>query len=182
MKHSTMKIMSLILAVCMVISLLPMSVLASGTGWTWNIYLNCNNSGANGVTVTDGYHTWADDTKNLGDGTADNYNIYWDSANATLHLKDFTLTVTQYYTGILVDDPSGSSGKQDFNIVLEGTNTISGDGSYSGKFGALNEANDTAMMSALNRINGGTANSKTFAGNSSSNRPPMTPPTRPMQA
>jgi uncharacterized repeat protein (TIGR02543 family) len=163
MKHSTMKIMSLILAVCMIISLMPMSVLASNTSWIWNIYLNCDDDGTKGVTVTAGYHTWADDTKTLGDGTAENYNIYWDSANATLHLKDFTLTVTQYYTGILVDDPSGSSAKQDFNIVLEGTNNISG-GNYAGKFGAKSMAGDSQMMNNLNISGDGTLNASGYSG------------------
>jgi len=157
-----MQIMSFILAVCMVISLLPMTALA--VSWTWNVTLA-------GTNITSGGYYKVSGSALTADGSAEDYNAHFDSASKTLYLNNFVYSAASSSAMLDVAPSDGNkehstANKDVFNIVLTGTNSLTKDASkYTGHGIVIGDSQSYTALSTLNISGGGSLEVTAYGGN-----------------
>ena len=139
------RILSTLLALCLALSLLPASALATGGEETespsdnsqTNATIHVGGVRLTGTAGTPAYATTTNGAVTTDSADEDNYNIKWDGA--TLTLKGATITAGHQFTYQIGGSYSisGSAaiyyeGGSDINIALEGNNTVTGPSTETG--------------------------------------------------
>ena len=139
------RILSTLLALCLALSLLPASALATGGEETespsdnsqTNATIHVGGVRLTGTAGTPAYATTTNGAVTTDSADEDNYNIKWDGA--TLTLKGATITAGPQFTYQIGGSYSisGSAaiyyeGGSDINIALEGNNTVTGPSTETG--------------------------------------------------